>query len=489
MKMVWFALIVSGLAVMQAAAEDDEIIGAYFIQWGIYDRNYHVTNIPADLITHINYAFARPTYYASSNTAALVSMDAWADMQKPYPGDTNGQPLKGSFNQLIQLKQRFPHIRTLIAAGGWTESDDFSDICASGNARTDFVNSCAAFITNYGFDGIDFDWEYPVEGGEPGLTHRPEDDDNYLLMVQDMRDRLDALEIANGKSYLLTIAASAGYNTLTNRFRLDAMSPYLDWINVMTYDFAGPWDSQTGHHSPLYGNPSASDPNLNTHTSVQTFLSNGVPAQKIVVGVPFYGRGFKNAATNDNGLFQTHGGASDQGSWEAGMFDFKDLEQGTRTNQYIDANGFTRHWDEVAVAPYLYNPTSLVFITYDDQQSIALKVEYVLTNDLGGVMFWSIDADTAKFLLGSAIHNGCYPLTAGVVAGDLEFSWFGWTGQFYEVGFSANLAGGAWTTCDTLAHTSDLHFAGSTGVSERMTVVDTGLASRVGGFYRFRMSR
>ncbi len=481
-------LIMSGVVGPPAVAKDHEIIAAYFIQWGVYDSNYHVTNIPAHLITHVNYAFARPKYYSDSNTAALVSMDPWADMELPYPGDTNGQAFKGSFNQLIKLKQRFPHIKTLISVGGWTDSDDFSDICNSGNARTDFVSSCAAFITNYSFDGIDFDWEYPVEGGDDGLTHRPEDDDNYLLLVQQMRARLDALEFSNDRPYLLTIAASAPHNSLTNRFRIGDMSASLDWINVMTYDFTGAWDSHTGHNAPLYANTSAPNPNLNIHMTVQTYISNSVPVNKIVVGLPFYGRGFQGVPTNEYGLFQTHAGASSQGSWEVGNFDFKDLRNGTRTNLFINANGFARHWDAAAKVPYLYNPTSHVYITYDDEESTAYKLDYVLTNGLGGVMFWSMDADTTEALLERTIHDDCYPMTADVVTGALQFSWFAWTGVNYVVDFCTDLVCGPWTNCPTLADTSGVAFVSGTGANRRITVTDTNIAPRNRGFYRLRLT-
>ncbi|MBN1268085.1 MAG: glycoside hydrolase family 18 protein [Kiritimatiellae bacterium] len=476
------------MSAVQAAAEDDEVIAAYFTSWGIYDRNYHVTNLPAHLLTHVNYAFAKPEYYSDSNTAALVLIDSWADVEVEYPGDTNGQAFKGNFNQLVKLKERFPHIKTLISAGGWTESDDFSDICASGNARTAFVNSCAAFITNYVFDGIDFDWEYPVEGGEDGLTHRPDDDDNYLLLVQEMRARLDVLESSNGRAYFLTIAAPVGTSSLTNRFRLGDMSASLDWINVMTYDCTGPWDAKTGHNAPLYGITSAPNPELNIHMTVQTYISNSVPADKIVVGLPFYGKGFKDVPTNAHGLFQTHGGASDEGSWEAGSFDFKDLRDGTRTNQFINANGFVRYWDAASMVPYLYNPTSHIFITYDDVESISHKVAYVVTNGLGGVMFWSVDADTADALLERTIHSACYPVHAEVPAENFRLSWFAWTGSCYAVDFCTDLVSGPWTNCPTLADTSGVAFVSRTGAHARVTAVDTNTAARSQGFYRLKLT-
>lgn len=478
------AVLLLGLAA-HARAATNSVIAAYFIQWGIYDRNYHVTNIPADLVTHIHYAFARPAFYSATTGAALESMDSWADYEKPYPGD-DGDPFKGSFNQLLKLKRRFPHVQTLISAGGWTDSDDFSDIVAYSNARAAFVESCLTFITNYGFDGIDFDWEYPVEGGEAGLTHRPEDRTNFLALVREMRDRLDVQGAADGRRYLVTIAASADYASLTTRFAVAEMSACLDWINLMTYDFAGPWDAATGHDSPLYGNPAAPNPSYNIHTSVQTCLSNGVPAGRIVIGIPFYGRGFKDVPTNDAGLFQSHGGDSDEGSWEAGTFDYKDLRDGTRTNAFINQAGFVRHWDDTSKVPWLFHPTSHVFITYEDEVSVGLKARYALAQSLGGVMFWSQDADTDDAQLQRAIYRVFYP-TRLRPAGGLELSWQAWTGRCYAVDFVPDLDG-AWGACATLVDTSGAPVTVVTGVSGRITLADTGTAAFARGFYKIKAS-
>jgi hypothetical protein len=212
-----------------------------------------------------------------------------------------------------------------------------------------------------------------------------------------------------------------------------------------------------------------------------------VPANKTVVGLPFYGKGFKDVLTNAHGLFQTHAGASSQGSWEAGTFDFKDLRNGTRTNLFINANGFVRHWDASSRVPYLYNATSQVFITYDDEESISCKVDYVLTNGLGGVMFWSADADPADALLEQTIHDAFYPVRADVVTGDFELSWFAWDGLGYGVDFCTDLTSGPWTNCPTLADTSGVAFVSRTGANARITIIDTNITPRSHSFYRLKL--
>ncbi len=444
-------MVLGGLAAAAPAAEVPRVSAGYFIAWGVYDRNYHVTNVPAAYITHINYAFAQPVCYAS-NSAALVLGDSYADIDKFYPGDSwDPGSLRGSFHQLIRLKQRYPHVRTLISAGGWTWSDHFSDIAAYAGARTSFIESCVTFITNYQFDGIDIDWEYPVEGGEDGLPHRPDDAGNFLLLLQGLRQRLDQQTMQDGRPYLITAAISAGPLSLTNRYHLREMSDLLDWFNVMTYDFAGTWDTRTGHNAPLGRNPLAPTPNNNITATLQVLLSNNVPARRIVLGLPFYGHSFAGVPTNGAGLFQTFGSAG-PGSWEAGQLDFNDLAEDRRSHGYIDGYGYTRHGDPLAGVPWLYNPTSQVFVTYDDADSIALKASAARDLDLRGVMFWSMDMDTRDYALHKSIYRVLYPMGISAGSSGVALEWFAWTGAVYTVAGSTNLVANVWAPCPNLAN-------------------------------------
>ena len=144
-------------------------IVAYFPEWAVYRRNYHVANIPADKITHVNYAFAKPTADGD-----CVLFDAYAAIDKAYPGDKWDQGvLRGSFNQLQILKKKHPHLKTLISVGGWTLSGPFSDIAFTEEKRVKFAKACVAFMVKYGFDGVDIDWEYPVSGGLETNKKRP----------------------------------------------------------------------------------------------------------------------------------------------------------------------------------------------------------------------------------------------------------------------------------------------------------------------------
>ena len=222
-------------------------IVAYFAAWGVYGRDYHVADIPADRLTHINYAFAN-----ISADGACVLGDPYADIDKFYEGDSwDAGALRGSFNQLLKLKQAHPHVKTLISVGGWSWSGRFSDAALTATSRASFAASCVAMMKQYGFDGIDIDWEYPVSGGLPANTTRPEDEGNFTLMMRELRDQLDALEAADGRDYLLTIAAPAGPGIYAN-LEIAQLGEILDWINVMTYDFNGGWAAVTNFNAPLY---------------------------------------------------------------------------------------------------------------------------------------------------------------------------------------------------------------------------------------------
>ena len=375
------------MAAAQAAVPSNKRVIGYFTSWGIYGRDFHVSDIPVDKITHINYAFAN-----ISNDLVCVLGDPYADIDKFYPGDSSDEgALRGNFHQLQILKENNPHIRTLISIGGWTWSGKFSDAAITEQSRQKFANSCVEFITNYHFDGVDIDWEYPVGGGMSG--GRPEDTVNYTLLLKELREQLDSQGVVDGRHYLLTIASPAGEANYQN-IELDKIHAYLDWINIMTYDFHGGWDPVTNFNAPLYPHPS--DPygeymqtRFNADYAVNGYLASGVPSGKIVMGMPFYGRGWSGVPNLNNGLFQQAGGVP-QGTWESGMFDYWDLKE-----NYL-ANGYTRHWSEESKVPWLYSPQTGIMISYDDPQSLGIKAEYVKDNQLGGVMFWEFSGDDSE---------------------------------------------------------------------------------------------
>ncbi len=375
------------------------IVG-YFAAWGIYGRNFHVTDIPAQKVTHINYAFAKLT------NGKIALGDPYADIDKFYPGDSWAPgSLRGSFNQLIKLKRAHPGLKTLISVGGWTWSSPFSDACLTANSRATLARSCVDFVAAYQFDGIDIDWEYPVGGGLSSNVTRPQDKQNFTLFLRELRRQLDQKTLTTGVRYLLTIAAPASPMTMQN-LEVALIHPLLDWINLMTYDLHGPWpgglNPVTHFNAPLYEIPGDPTPQparseFNVAAAIDAYLALGVPEMKLGLGLGFYGRGYDGVSNTANGLFGTYTGPAVPGTWEAGVFDYDALAA-----NFVNKNGFTRYWNDHARAPYVWNPSRGTMISYDDARSIREKAWFAKARNLGGVMFWEFSPDRKQTLVSSA---------------------------------------------------------------------------------------
>ena len=168
------------------------------------------------------------------------------------------------------------------------------------------------------------------------------------------------------------------------------MSQYLDFFNVMTYDYNGAWNKTTGHNAPLYANPndpSAVGSKYNVDYTIQTYLNEGVPADKIVLGAPAYGRTWTGVGSDSNGLFQSATGAG-EGTWEKGVIDYNDLYNKVQT----DSN-YQVYWDDASQVPYVYNAQEKFFSTYENTESMSLKLDYIKENNLGGTFFWEASSD------------------------------------------------------------------------------------------------
>jgi chitinase len=386
------------------------IVG-YFSSWGIYARNYHVKTIvssgSAEKLTLINYAFAGPF------DGRCILADPQADTRRIYgaadsvSGAGNGpDALRGHFGQLLHLKQMFPGVKVLISIGGWTLSADFSDAALPEN-RQAFVASCLDLFIRGNlpgvapgagaglFDGIDVDWEYPAAPGRRGNVYRPEDTQNFTSLLAEFRRQLDAID----PDLLLTIAAPAGDDRYS-LIELDRIHPFLDWINVMTYDYHGAWEPNgpTNLHAPLFG--SALDPsagvNLNADATLRAYLAAGVPPDKLHLGIPFYGRGWTGVGNAKDGLYQPATGLA-AGLYEMGVNDYGYLERLEAPIFHDPASGGTWTFD------------GTTFWGFDDPVSIAAKTEYVRRLGLGGVMFWELAGDTRDGALIDSIYRGLHP--------------------------------------------------------------------------------
>ena len=356
-----------------AAAQTKRLVG-YFPAWAIHAHNYHVTDIPAGQLSHVIYAFANVT--AAGDCIS-----------------TNAHDDQVNFPQLLDLKKKYPQVLVLISVGGATNSTNFAAVSTAATTRVHFAQSCVKFMKQHGFDGIDIDWEYP--------GHK--DSQNFTALLQELRCQLDVQGSADSRHYLLTIAAPAGPGNFAN-LELALIHPLLDWINLMSYNFHPVSSRVTNFNAPLFAPPdgptAAADRARNVDAAVKSYLAARVPADKIVVGVRFVATGWEGVGPANNGLYQSDTGPA-KGTWDvpgatpSGSFGYQDIE-----NHYLTS--YTRGWHNEAKASWLYNAATGIMISYEDPQSLTSKADYVLSNDLGGVMIWELSTDDGQHALVNA---------------------------------------------------------------------------------------
>lgn len=315
----------------------------------------------------------------------------------------NGRMVQGfakdedNFAYLESLKKQNPSLTVLVSVGGWLWSTNFSDVSLTAQSREIFIKSVMEFLTRYDLDGLDIDWEYPGMSGA-GHPFRPEDRQNFTLLLKELRTRFNAETVKTHKRLYLTIAAGASDEFLAHT-EMGQVQRYVDTVNLMAYDYYEPGsDAITGNHAPLFTNPD--DPKqISADASVQAFEKAGVPAAKILLGLPFYGHMWGQVKDQNHGLYQP-------GKPIPGAYSNYAAITTTMLGQ-----GFDRYWDSKASVPYLYSPDKQIFVSYEDPESIAAKCSYVLTHKLGGVMFWDYSGDPSGALLRS-IQNSFHPQPA-----------------------------------------------------------------------------
>ena len=327
-------------AATQAEAREKPMVVAYLFP---QDAKLEPGQVNARALTRINYAFAN-----IENGRMVTGFKNDAD----------------NFATLLSLRAQNPSLTVLISVGGWLWSGGFSDVALTAESRAVFIDSVMDFLGRYHLDGLDIDWEYP---GMPGAGHkfRAEDKHNFTLLLAELRRRFDEETKRTGRRLYLTMAAGTSPEFLANT-EMDKVARLVDTVNLMTYDYYEPGSApNTGHHAPLYTNPA--DPHkASADVSVRIFEQAGVPANKILLGLPFYGHVWGQVPETAHGLFQPGQPIPDA------------YAKYSVIAATMLGHGYTRYWDTVSLVPYLYNPDKHIFVSYEDPESIAAKGRYAL---------------------------------------------------------------------------------------------------------------
>lgn len=324
-----------------------------------YQDNWGANFEKAKQITHINYAFAN----IKDGKVVLGKEKDTDDLKK-----------------LNALKKVNPDLKILISVGGWSWSKNFSDAVLTENSRQIFANSAIDFMLKHQIDGIDLDWEYPGQIGDNNV-YREEDKENFTSILKLIRYKLDSIE---PNKYLSTIATGANQSYLDHTNMKEAQK-YLDFINIMTYDFYTGGSKYTGHHANIKNSEHSKKHPKSAEIAVEQHLKAGIPAHKLVLGVAFYGRWWNKVLPINRGLYQLSKGIT-------GAYSYKVIADS------IKSNNFKSYWDISANAPYIWRQKDSLFITYDDDRSIQIKASFVKKKQLGGIMFWQFNGDNGELL-------------------------------------------------------------------------------------------
>ncbi|OJT13446.1 Endochitinase B1 [Trametes pubescens] len=370
--------------VHKRATSGSKVQAAYFTNWYVApQRHTHIlvltqgsgaytvpispTDIDPNDLTHILYSFAD----VSADTGSIFLTDSWADEQKHYAGDSwndVGNNLYGCLKQLYLLKLKNRNLKVLLSVGGWTYSQaGHFNFVTDATKRAAFVTSAVSLIENYGFDGIDIDFEYPSSDALAS---------GFASLLTSLRVAFDNLQLQKGDStpYELTAAVPAGSDNYEH-LHVTTMNDALTYWNLMSYDYAGSWLTWADNQANLYYGART---NVSTDKAVKWYIANGATASKINMGIPLYGRAFENT----NGIGSSYNGIG-PGTIEAGVYSYKALPLA----------GAQVYENLTDVTSYSYDSSKRELVTYDTPNIASIKAQYVRDKGLAGSMFWELSTD------------------------------------------------------------------------------------------------
>ncbi|KAI8878202.1 glycoside hydrolase family 18 protein [Backusella circina FSU 941] len=359
---------------------------SYLPNW-LY-ANYPIDKVPYEKYTHLNYAFA-----ILNNPDNLPSFpDDWA--------------VEDGLPKVVKLAHE-KNTKVLLSVGGWTGSKRFSPMVSQPESRKKFIDWNLDFIEKYGTDGVDIDWEYPGKQAAGCNEFAPNDADNFLLLLKELREALDKKFTDTHKEISMAVHVQPFVKGGEPMKNVEAFVPYFDHINLMTYDINGAWATETGPNAPFMAENGKGAP-YSFVESIRDWKQAGVPANKITAGLAFYGRSMKAEVdmTAEPHQYQKSEvgapkGDSDDAYWAdpycnldiaglSGVWKWTNIrsEGLIKEDKVTAGEGWRRYWDDVSKTPWLFNPSTKQYISYDDPQSLDIKVQHALCEDLAGVMVW-----------------------------------------------------------------------------------------------------
>jgi GH18 family chitinase len=394
-SLITLAVFITGVMQTVSAQKSKEIIG-YFPSWQMYKRNGCV--VP-EVLDYSKYSILNYSFYCPDKEGNLQGTDAWADsiLLKGKIDWSKPQPAYFPNSSLVDYAHLYG-VKVMVSIGGWTLSDNFPRIAADPKKRAHFAEECVKLLKEYQFDGIDIDWEYPGYDEHSGTK---EDKNTYPLFMKAIRDSIDAYGAKLNYHFLLTAAFGANTPQMEN-IKWNEIT-FMDYYNMMTYDFNGPWSDDANHNSPLYNPAKGYKGSLDEAFRLMT-QTYKVPAEKLNMGVAFYGRSLRGFDGEEPiTVYRTghHKKADDVifAEWEGSPSYYNILEE-------MKKHGYKEYWDDVAKVPYLVSEQEKSFVSYDNPKSIRMKADYIVEKKCAGAIIWDASCDYVEKKPGSSLISG-----------------------------------------------------------------------------------